>query len=334
MVGSFPTQLDDLRLQKDAACSRLYQQTLELEDKKLGPDHPKTLITRSSLAAAYWAAGQTQEAIELYQRTLGLQEKKLGPDHPDTLTSRHSLAVACWSLGQLERSVPLFEETLRRRIKTLGADHPATIHTAFNLGANQRDAGRLDEAVHVFNDWLARAAKVLSQDHPTFIFGRNAAALTHERAGRPERGEPLLREAADLVKRQAGANSAPYAGQLAELGSNLLQQQKWAAAESTLRGCLAIRQKLAPDAWTTSNTESMAGGSLVGQKKYVEAEPLLIKGYEGLKAKAKEIPSHGRMRLPEAAERLVRLYEDWGKPTEAARWKKELESLRPPKAKP
>jgi hypothetical protein len=36
-----------------------------------------------------------------------------------------------------------------------------------------------------------------------------------------------------------------------------------------------------------------------------------------------------------AGELSVRLYEAWGKPTEAARWKKELESLRPPpKAKP
>jgi hypothetical protein len=119
------------------------------------------------------------------------------------------------------------------------------------------------------------------------------------------------------------------------LGDNLLEQKKWAAAEPVLRDCLAIRQKLAPDAWRTSNTQSMVGGSLVGQRKYAEAEPLLLKGYEGLKAKAKEIPPPARTRLPEAAERLVRLYEARGKPTEAARWKKELESLRsPPKAKP
>jgi hypothetical protein len=119
------------------------------------------------------------------------------------------------------------------------------------------------------------------------------------------------------------------------LGFNLLQQQRWAEAEATLRQCLAIRQKLEPDTWTTYNAQSMLGGSLFGQKKYAEAEPLLLKGYQGLKPKATEIPPPIRTRLPDAAERLVRLYEVWGKPTEAARWKKELESLRtPPKAKP
>jgi serine/threonine protein kinase len=314
---------------------RLNQQTLELKEKKLGPEHPDTLNSRHNLAVAYRAAGRTQEAIQLYQQTLKLREKKLGPEHPETLISRSGLAAAFWSAGQLEQSVPLFEETLRRTIKTLGKTHPDTFRTAFNLGVNYRDAGRLEEAVQVFDDWLARASKVLPADNPAHILGRTVGAETYARAGRPDRAEPLLREAVNLAKRQAGPDSARYGGELTVLGFNLLQQQKWAEAEAALRECLVIRQRLAPDTWTTYNARSMLGGSLLGQKKYAEAEPLLLKGYEGLKAKAKEIPPAGRMRLPQAAERLVRLYEAWGKPSEAARWKKELESLRPPpKAKP
>ena len=38
-----------------------------------------------------------------------------------------------------------------------------------------------------------------------------------------------------------------------------------------------------PDTWTTFNTKSMLGGALLGQKKYAEAEPLLLKGYAGMK---------------------------------------------------
>ena len=40
---------------------------------------------------------------------------------------------------------------------------------------------------------------------------------------------------------------------------------------------------------------SLLGAALAGQKKYAEAEPLLIGGYEGLKAEA------GSRRQPEAA---------------------------------
>src|SRR5205807_2365895 len=73
------------------------------------------------------------------------------------------------------------------------------------------------------------------------------------------------------------------AGMLAQLGMNLLRQQKPFDAEPILRECLAIRHKHEPDAWTTFNTKSMLGGALLGQKKYPEADPLLLQGYDGMK---------------------------------------------------
>jgi hypothetical protein len=45
--------------------------------------------------------------------------------------------------------------------------------------------------------------------------------------------------------------------------------------------------------WLTFNTQSLLGGALLGQKKYAEAEPLLVKGYEGLKTREKTIPKQG-----------------------------------------
>ena len=46
------------------------------------------------------------------------------------------------------------------------------------------------------------------------------------------------------------------------------------------------------------------GGSLLGQKKFTEAEPLLLQGYEGMKQREDKIPPVGRPRLREAIERL------------------------------
>ena len=65
----------------------------------------------------------------------------------------------------------------------------------------------------------------------------------------------------------------------------------------------------------------MLGGSLLGQKKYAEAEPLIVSGYEGMKARQTKIPPPGKPRFTEAAERVVKLYEAWGKKDEAARWR-------------
>jgi eukaryotic-like serine/threonine-protein kinase len=65
---------------------------------------------------------------------------------------------------------------------------------------------------------------------------------------------------------------------------------------------------------------ALVGGTLLGQSRYAEAEPLLVAGYQGLQARAPSIPFNGKYYLTEAAERLVRLYGAWGKPKQARAW--------------
>jgi hypothetical protein len=48
-----------------------------------------------------------------------------------------------------------------------------------------------------------------------------------------------------------------------------------------------------------------------------------------MKQRAAKIPEPGRkVWLTEALKRLVRLYDAWGKPDEAAKWRKELETYK------
>jgi hypothetical protein len=110
---------------------------------------------------------------------------------------------------------------------------------------------------------------------------------------------------------------------LASLGSILLRQRKWTGAELVLREALAIRDGKQPGRWTTFNTKSMLGGALLGQRKYDDAEPLLMQGYAGLKECDADVPAAAKFRLHEAADRLVELYTAWGKSDEAAKWRAE-----------
>jgi eukaryotic-like serine/threonine-protein kinase len=63
---------------------------------------------------------------------------------------------------------------------------------------------------------------------------------------------------------------------------------------------------------------------LLGQKKFADAEPLILAGYEGMKARAAKIPAAAKPNLAEAGVRVVWLYEGWGKPVQAAAWKRKL----------
>jgi hypothetical protein len=69
---------------------------------------------------------------------------------------------------------------------------------------------------------------------------------------------------------------------------------------------------------------SLLGDSLLGQGRLAEAEPLVVQGYEGIKAREPRIAVPERFRLREAAERVVRLYQAWHQPDRAAAWKARL----------
>ena len=119
------------------------QATLKAQEAKLGPDHPDTLNSRNNLAAAYWSAGRTAEAIAMHEATLKAQETKLGPDHPDTLTSRNNLAEAYHAAGRTTEAIPLLEATLKAQETKLGPDHPDTLTSRNNLAVPTRPpAGR------------------------------------------------------------------------------------------------------------------------------------------------------------------------------------------------
>ena len=145
-----------------------------------------------------------------------------------------------------------------------------------------------------------------------------------DQTGRGPEAEPLFRAGLDGVRQRFGADDPRTAGILAVRGLSLVRQGKWAEAEPILRECLAIREKVQPDEWTTFNTRSLLGGSLLGRKAYAEAEPLIVSGYEGLKAREAKIPPAGKPRFTDAAERVVNLYEEWGKKEKAAEWRTKL----------
>nr|AAX07521.1 putative serine/threonine protein kinase [Gemmata sp. Wa1-1] len=300
----------------------LYEQTLQKMRAKLGPDHPSTLMTMNILAAAYLMTDQLPKGLRLGEESLKLTRAKLGPDHPNTLTSVDLLALAYLAAGEFQKGLPLSEEALKLTTAKFGPDHPTTLHKIDDLASAYQDAGQLDLALPLFERAAIGVEKrQFKQEHAQQLISNTIRA--YEAAAQHDKAEAWRRKWLAVVKERSGAGSRPYADELAALGSNLLQQTKWADAEPVLRECLTNREKRQPDAWATFNTKSMLGAALLGQQKYAEAELLLLKGYEGLKQREKTIPAEGNTRLPEALDRLIDLYAATNRPEEVAKWRTE-----------
>jgi tetratricopeptide (TPR) repeat protein len=302
----------------------LLEETLARTTARFGPVHPQTFAVRSNLANAYLVGGRTDKAIPLMEEMLEWGMAKLGPDHPLTLSARNNLAGAYWTAGRTAEAIPLMEETYKRRLAKLGPDHPGTLTGRANLGRAYWSAGRAAEAVATLEETIPRMAAKLGPDHPDTVSARSTLAMEYESTGRPGDAESLRRAILETCRRAQPGDPVTLSDALSWLGRNLLLQQKFAEARPFLRESLEISEKASPAEWTAWEARSVLGASFAGGRSFAEAEPLILSGYEGMKAREASIPPSDRPRLAEAAARVVRLYEAWGKPEKAEEWRRRL----------
>ncbi|MBS0264919.1 MAG: tetratricopeptide repeat protein [Planctomycetes bacterium] len=306
----------------------LFGQALELTRNRFGSEHRETLVAMTNLALAAVAAGQFERALPLLQESLDLQTARHGADHPDSIAAQYNLARALQAAGQAERSLPLFEQALARQRAQLGAEHPHTLTLMNNLALAYQSAGRVESSVPLLEQTLQIRQTHSGATHPDTLASMDNLARTYLVIGKPDQALPLFEQYVHGHLPQLKRESPAFAYVLSNTSLELLKYQQFAAAEPYLRECLEIRQRLLPDDWTTSNTQSMLGGALAGQKKFAEAEPLLLAGWTGLRDRARQVPPNGKIRILESYQRLVDCYTAWGKPAEAEHWQQELDRSR------
>ncbi|MBL8823176.1 MAG: serine/threonine protein kinase [Planctomycetia bacterium] len=298
----------------------------ELQKRKLGEQHPDTLATLSSLARALRASGKVPQAIELFESVLEMQTRILGENHTNTLQTINNLAEAYRNAGQPAKTLKLLEKAVSAQVNNFGSSHPDTLTIQGNLSSAYRYAGRLHEAVEL----IEKTALELERQRYQHRFAKNIlqdAVEINEADNQFPKAEEWKRKLVQFIKKRDGESSPTYISELAGLALNLLYQKKWIDAEATAREALNFRQKKEPDAWTTFNTQVLLGAALLGQKKYADAEPLILTGYEGMKQREAKIPQLVKVRISEALDRLIQLYTESNNPDEAKKWQAEKEKL-------
>jgi tetratricopeptide (TPR) repeat protein len=208
-----------------------------------------------------------------------------------------------------------------------GNEHVDVAATLNELGILLRKRGKLAEAEDALSQALAMNRKLLGDNHPeTTLNIANLRAVLWDLGKLPE-AEHLCQEQVAALRAHPPADEQQLADALAPLVTTLLMENKFSEAEPSARECLTIRQAKSPEDWRTFSTRNVVGACLLGQKKYGDAEPWLLTGYEGMKQREGKIPAAGKPRLREALQRLAALYNSNGQTNQAAQWKQKLEDF-------
>ncbi len=336
----------DLRLSMDvvnqiyhggniAEAIRLHEETIPLQKRAWGPDHPDTLESMHGLALAYQFANRYLDRMKLLEEVHDLTVKKYGEDDLRTLKVMDDLALAYGEVLRPRDVVRLRERALPLLRAKLGHDHPDTLKCMTDLARGYRETGRAREAVPIQEEAVRLLEQKRGRDHRNTLRALRNLGLVYEAAGDLTRAEGVLRDLLARERAALGLDHPDTATTLWDLAGLLLKQGRPADAEVCLRDAVGIREKRSPDDWLTGNIRALLGEALTARQKYADAEPVLLRACRELQPPAGQEPEPARQRcFAETLQRLVRLYEGWGKPEEAARWRAKLPPAKAPEKTP
>ena len=286
-----------------------------------GDEHPLTLLSMDNLASAYQHEGKYSESEPLESAALEIERRVLGDSHPKTLVTMCSLARTYRGEGKYQEGERLQSRALEIELRVLGAEHPDTLACMNNLGALYRAEGRYADAETVLNKALETKRRVMGAEHPDTLTGMHELGSLYRSQGRYAEAETILSRVLEAEHRVLGPAHPYTTAVMATLGELRLQLAQYAAAETVVREALANWEKTRPDAWQQYYVQALLGASLAGQRRYVEAEPLLVAGNQGLLRRESTVPGENRHVLADAGEWVVRMYENWGKAGMASAWR-------------
>jgi len=273
------------------------------------------------LAHHLWSQGKLAEA-EQYARE-GLSLATHSPVKKDALVAKSlaQLGVIVQDQGKLAEAESLFRESLAIRKQLLGNEHP-TVAQAFNtLSGVLTLEGKMVEAEKASRQALKVFGWPFREGDPSDDGALYSRGNVFFDQGNLAEAEACFRQALAIRRKRSGGQDFEVA--LSSLATTLRRQQRFAEAEPLYRECLASRETNCPNAWYTHYTRAMLGATLLGKRKFDEAEPLLISGYEGMREREGSIRERNKV-LTETLQNMVQLFEATSRPEQAAEWRTKL----------
>jgi non-specific serine/threonine protein kinase/serine/threonine-protein kinase len=325
-----------------------------------GADHPLALDASERLAAIEVSEGRYPSAETMALDTLERSRRVLGSEHEVTLACLGTLGSVYKERYLNDKAEPVFRELLELTRRLRGAEDPLTVETMVNLGFVLLEQGRHEEATVLLEEAVATARRVAGDESTRTLLPMAYLARAYKEQERFAEAESLLIRVVDVRTRSAGREHPDTLGAMHELAwlymlqrrfdvaeplylevlerapqalgadhpylpaytGNLAamynRQERWEEGELTYREAVGLARHILPEgAFEIGMLLKGHGTALRALGRWEAAEAALLESHELLRASRGE-EFAGTQRV---GEELVRLYETWGRPDQAAEFR-------------
>jgi serine/threonine-protein kinase len=261
--------------------------------------------------------GDPKEAEALFREALAL-----GPQVPAELrysmgVTRSTLASTLADQGEFDEAIQTARaavaESRQQADKGAGLGFSLTV-----LGGFLVEQGNFAEADAALSEAETILRKLLHPSHLWLGDNLRNQSLSYYRQDRFAEAQKKVDETLKIYLESFGVHYDNYPTALITKALILNKTGRSKEAEVVLREAVKLRTESLPkDHFWVAVANDALGECLTNQKRFAEAEPLLIESYATLKSRLGPTDP----RTAEAFRRLGTLYDSWGKPEQAARYR-------------
>jgi serine/threonine protein kinase len=304
-----------------AESEKIYRQVLP----QMRTEHQKGNIKGQELAEALnnfgylrRTQGDSQEAETLFREALALSSELSSEEQYWIGLTRSTLASTLADQGRFDEALQTAREAVAEYRQTGRSDAPDFGFALTILGGFLTEKGDFAEA----DSNLKEAETILRQRmSPSSLWlGDNLRnqAISFYQQGRLAESQSKITETEKIYLESFGPSYDQYPTVLIIKGLILDKTGKSQEGEKILREAVRLRVETLPKEhfWIAIANDAL-GECLTTQKRFAEAETLLIESYTTLKFRL----GTRDPRTIEAQRRLVNLYQTWNKPEQAAQYR-------------
>ena len=308
-----------LRLGRWEEAESVYVEALAMQDALPGDRRGSRATILNQLGQIALDTDDRTRAVELLRESVAIERELEAEGAGSLAIGLQSLGSALVGARELDEAEPVLLEALDLDESRLGPEHPGLSPVLSQLSALYRLRGEPGEAL----PYMERAidiGRARGGDHADLAYDLTNLAQVLLELDRLDEAEAAARESVRMSRATDGPDSPFLARAILALGATFRSQERFAEATARFDAALGIAQAALPEGHSfTANIVMNRGQTFALAGDWHAAEADLLAAYEVYTA------AYGLDddRTRSIARGLARVYEDWGRPSDAERWRED-----------